>query len=76
MLKSKIKDKVYFINLEGDIVIERKCSNASKFQDGLSRVKSKNLYGFIDRDNKLALNFQYENVTNFYQGYAIVEKDF
>lgn len=70
------KNLIYFINLNGSIVIERKCSKGTKFQVGLlSRVKMKNLYGFIDKNNTLLIDYKYENVTNFHEGYALVQKE-
>jgi hypothetical protein len=35
----------------------------------------KNLYGFIDKENNLVIDYKYESVTNFYEGYALAEND-
>lgn len=48
----------------------------NEFKEDLSSVKSKdNKYGFIDRNGKIVIPFEYEDAGNFAEGFAPVKKD-
>ncbi|WP_075343926.1 WG repeat-containing protein [Tenacibaculum agarivorans] len=74
----KTDDNLYgFINTKGEKVIPAKYSKQPySFLSGRAKVLSKSgFFGYIDSKDDLVIDVQYRFATNFYKGYALVQKD-
>ena len=70
----KSKDKIIYIDQKNSPVIERKCTKAGKFADGLARFEVKKKRGFINKNNEVVIEPKYDSASDFYKGYAICGK--
>jgi hypothetical protein len=44
------------------------------FKDGLSKIKINDKYGFINKEGQVRIACQFDYVSDFHQGFAIVKK--
>ncbi|TAL58675.1 MAG: WG repeat-containing protein, partial [Bacteroidetes bacterium] len=68
--------KYGFIDTKGNIVIPMKYDNAADFSEGLASVTLNKKTGFIDKNDKVIIPFEYSGfTTGFLNGLAPVIKD-
>ncbi|WAC03072.1 WG repeat-containing protein [Lacinutrix neustonica] len=71
------EDKEIYINTKGemiDIKLEQ-YYKLNKFYEGLSIVKTKNGFGYIDTKGNVVISPQYKTASNFENGLALVSKN-
>jgi len=65
--------EVGFANEAGKIIIPCKYKDTLGFSEGLAAVENKNnLWGFIDKNNNVVINFQYDECNSFRENLACV----
>lgn len=62
------------INKKGEFVIEPKYKGIGSFKDGLAGVKIDDKYGFMDINEKIIIQPQFDWIKDFNDGYAAVAK--
>lgn len=69
--------KAFFINYQGDIVIQipNNIEVMSEFKEGFVVVKQNSKIGFMDKAGQIAIDFQYDNASDFREGLAVVVMD-
>jgi len=76
------KNRYNLINLNGeiidleinDIIVKDACGYAaSSFENGLTPVREKKKWGYMNIEGNIAINLKYSYVTEFYNGFAVVE---
>jgi hypothetical protein len=71
-----IDGKQGFIDRKGNMVISPQFSNASKFKNGLAKIKiDSSDFGYIDRHGKIVIPPQFVNANDFSEGLAAVQVD-
>ena len=75
--KQEVLNKIY-----KDVIIRKllsripkSYSNYDSFEEGVARIKYKNLWGFIDTNGKEFIETQFDTVSNFVNNFAIVRKN-
>lgn len=66
---------VGFMNIEGNVVIQRQYQDAKLFSEGLAAVKRNDLWGYIDVNGNIVIPFEYSEAKSFKDGRAVVAKD-
>jgi hypothetical protein len=67
--------KPQFIDKKGNVkFIVNNGEEVGVFSEGLAAVKVGGKYGFIDKEGKMKINAQFDGVTNFNEGVALVGK--
>jgi hypothetical protein len=64
-----------YMNEQSEIIIPAKYENASKFSEGLAKVKLNTRWGFIDSDGREVILCLYDEVRDFYEGVVAVKRD-
>ena len=68
--------KVLFVDYEGNPIGKETFEAAYAFQEGLAAVKKENQWGFINKDGKLVIDCQFEEVDQgFQEGVAAVKQN-
>jgi len=67
-------DKVGFINIDGDVVIEPRYDNVSYFSDGLALVEIDGKYGYINTKGEMVIEPQFDAAKSFHNGVAAVNE--
>ncbi len=72
----KMKDGVIeYLDKEGKKITTAIYSEGTSFSDGYAFVKFNGLYGFINMDGNVDIDYQFEKGQNFFRGLAYVKKD-
>lgn len=58
-------DKVGIFDLQGNLIIPFEYDQFGGYGDGLYKLKKKGYYGFINKDNKICIPFEYEDADAF-----------
>lgn len=71
---SSTSDQRFFIDQKGKVKIKvaKKIISVSNFHDGLVRIQSKNrLFGYMNQEGKVVISCQYDEATDFENGFAV-----
>lgn len=68
-------EKWGFINENGDFAIAAQYDNVNNFSCGRAKVKTGGMYYYIDQSGKIINSTGFEHGEDFYNNYAVVEKD-
>lgn len=71
-IKMELAGKSIFKSDSNEILVTTQCQI---FSEGLLAVKENNKWGYINQNKETIINYQYNSVSNFKDGYAIVEND-
>ena len=63
-----------FIDVEGNVVIQRQYQDAESFSEGLAAVKRGDLWGYVDISGKTVIPFEYSEAKSFKDGRTVVVK--
>ena len=67
--------RYYFIDQAGEVVLTVTSANMGNgFYDGLAYISRDGMYGYIDREGKMVIPFQWEYATDFHNGTAMVKR--
>jgi len=66
----------FYVDKAGNKLSDKTYENIYSFKDGLSAVKLKGLWGFIDKNFNQVIDFNFYDVHLFYENYAaVMDKD-
>lgn len=70
--RSLIRSRWGFISKDGDLAIEDHYQGASPFSHGYASVKSGELWGLIDTEGKVVIDFKYDHLGQFDAGTGLL----
>ncbi len=65
----------YVMDAGGGMILKNKYQFVGEVKDNKRKVAQKNKYGFIDENENVVIPFQYDQLTDFNEGYALATND-
>ena len=62
---TELNGKDGYMNLKGEVVINRRFDEAKRFSHGMAAVRIKNEWGFIDKTGRIVIRPQFDEVEDF-----------
>lgn len=72
LFKITENNKIGFIDIDGNIIISPKFTQAGNFSNGLAEARINGLYGYINKKGEFEINPQFEFATPFSEEFAII----